>query len=87
MTSKSSFEETATYWTQIYAGGPGRNNKLNGDTRDEIAIAGLEQAHVERFESLGFQRTKVIDVLRRLNYRGTNVAKLTEERVVEELLK
>jgi hypothetical protein len=31
----------------------------------------------------GFQ----IDVLRRLNYRGANVGKLTEDRVVEELLK
>jgi ubiquitin-conjugating enzyme (huntingtin interacting protein 2) len=28
-----------------------------------------------------------IDVLRRLNYRGANVAQITEDRVVEELLK
>jgi hypothetical protein len=28
-----------------------------------------------------------IDVLRRLNYRGANVANITEDRIVEELLK
>ncbi|KAF5374122.1 hypothetical protein D9615_008859 [Tricholomella constricta] len=91
-TSKNSFEDTAIYWTQIYAGGPGPKEKKGKastarETRDEIAIAGLERAHVEQFEALGFERSKVIDVLRRLNYRGPNVAKLSEDRVVEELLK
>jgi ubiquitin-conjugating enzyme (huntingtin interacting protein 2) len=28
-----------------------------------------------------------IDVLRRLNYRGANVAKISDDKVVEELLK
>ncbi|KAF8073369.1 ubiquitin-conjugating enzyme/RWD-like protein [Lyophyllum atratum] len=91
-TSKNSFDDTAIYWTQIYAGGPGPKEKKGKssavkETRDEIAIAGLERAHVEQFEALGFERSKVIDVLRRLNYRGANVAKLSEDRVVEELLK
>jgi len=90
-TSKNSFNETAVYWTQIYAGGPGLREKKgkNADMgeRDEVAIAGLEKAHVDRFEALGFPRSKVIDVLRRLNYRGANVGKLTDDRVVEELLK
>ncbi|KAF8636210.1 hypothetical protein AX17_003696 [Amanita inopinata Kibby_2008] len=90
-TSKSSFEETATYWTQIYAGGPGPKKGKSAatklDPRDEIAIAGLERAHVEQFEALGFERSKIIDVLRRLNYRGGNVAQITDDRVVEELLK
>ncbi|TFK38955.1 ubiquitin-conjugating enzyme/RWD-like protein [Crucibulum laeve] len=92
-TSKSSFEDTAVYWTQIYAGGPGpkekkgKSSSAKPDERDEVAIAGLEEAHVNQFASLGFPRSKVIDVLRRLNYRGANVAKITEDRVVEELLK
>jgi Fungal ubiquitin-associated domain len=65
MTSKGSFEDTATYWTQIYAGGPGPKEKKGkgvaaADTRDEVAIAGLEKAHVDRFETLGFQRSKVV---------------------------
>jgi len=89
MTSKSSFEDTATYWTQIYAGGPGpKERKGKGrDNYDEAAIAGLEKAHVDRFESLGFPKSKIIDVLRRLNYRGPNVAQISEDRIVEELLK
>lgn len=109
MTSKSSFEDTATYWTQIYAGGPGQKEKKGKatgvDTQDEVAIAGLERAHVDRFEALGFPRVQVvrlslthyfrslrvvdiqIDALRRLNYRGSNVAKIPDDRVVEELLK
>ncbi|PPQ73420.1 hypothetical protein CVT26_015771 [Gymnopilus dilepis] len=90
MTSKSSFDDTATYWTQIYAGGPGpkdKRNKGSGVDRDEVAIAGLDKAHVDRFEQLGFQRSKVIDALRRLNYRGPNIAQISDDRVVEELLK
>ncbi|KAJ7119746.1 ubiquitin-conjugating enzyme/RWD-like protein [Mycena epipterygia] len=91
-TSKHSFEETAIYWTKTYATPPGGQevkgkSASTSDTRDEVAIAGLEKAHVDQFESLGFPRTKVIDVLRRLNYRGANVAQITEDRVVEELLK
>ncbi|KAJ3729483.1 ubiquitin-conjugating enzyme/RWD-like protein [Lentinula raphanica] len=87
-TSKGSFDETARYWTQIYAGGPGTKEVkgLRG-VKDEVAIAGLEKAHVDQFEGLGFPRNKVIDVLRRLNYRGANVAQISEDRVVEELLK
>lgn len=109
-TSKGSFDDTAVYWTQIYAGGPGPKEKKGkstsskGEARDEVAIAGLERAHVDQFEALGFPRSKVvrlfispfrfghthalqIDVLRRLNYRGANVAQLTDDRIVEELLK
>ncbi|EGN97817.1 hypothetical protein SERLA73DRAFT_182565 [Serpula lacrymans var. lacrymans S7.3] len=89
-TSKRSFEETARYWTQIYAGGPGgiaKSGKSPEAVRDDVAIAGLEKAHVDQFEAIGFERGKVIDVLRRLNYRGANVANISEDRVVEELLK
>ncbi|KAF9649421.1 hypothetical protein BDM02DRAFT_3094784 [Thelephora ganbajun] len=94
MTSKQSFNDTARYWTHIYAGGPEVSGAVKGSKvtqddaeQDEIAMAGLEKAHVDQFESLGFPRSKVIEVLRRLNYRGANVAKINEDRVVEELLK
>ncbi|KAI0051510.1 hypothetical protein FA95DRAFT_1554604 [Auriscalpium vulgare] len=81
LTSRSGFQETARYWAQVYAGAPGAKSG------DAIALAGLETAHVDRFESIGFERGKVIDVLRRLNYRGANIAKIPEDKVVEELLK
>lgn len=89
MTSKHSFEETARYWTEIYAGGPGSKigKTLPAGARDDVAIAGLDAQHVSRFEGLGFAKNKVIDVLRRLNYRGPNASKINDERVVEELLK
>jgi len=94
LTSKESFNDTARYWTRIYAGGPGvsgaviGNNVAKGDVeQDEIAVAGLEEAHVDRFESFGFPRGRVIEVLRRVNYRGANAAKIGEDRIVEELLK
>ena len=57
MTSRSSFEETARYWTRIYAGGPAEESKSG---QDPVAIAGLEKAHVDRFEALGFPRDKVV---------------------------
>ena len=64
MTSKSSFEETARYWTQVYAGGPGKaGSKSGASAMDEVAMAGLEKAHVDQFESLGFDRSKVVRAL------------------------
>ncbi|KAF9235644.1 ubiquitin-conjugating enzyme/RWD-like protein [Melanogaster broomeanus] len=86
-TSKRSFDETARYWTQAYATPGLRKPDVKESQRDEVAIAGLEKAHVDQFEAIGFERSKVIDVLRRLNYRGANVANISEDRVVEELLK
>ncbi|KAG7089001.1 hypothetical protein E1B28_012949 [Marasmius oreades] len=106
-TSKSSFDDTARYWTHIYAGGPGVGRGggkgagvaaaaaaasgagvgVSVDMKDEVAIAGLEMAHVNQFEALGFPRNKVIEVLKRMNYRGANVAQISEDRIVEELLK
>ncbi|KAF7365685.1 Ubiquitin-conjugating enzyme E2-24 kDa [Mycena venus] len=105
-TSKRSFEETAIYWTKTYATPRKAEEETKDDGRDEVAIAGLERAHVDQFEALGFPRAKVvsgpsffpvevmtvvsahqIDVLRRLNYRGANVAQINDDRIVEELLK
>lgn len=64
MTSRSSFEETARYWTAIYAGGPGNEGKgtIRDGVQDDIAMAGLHKAHVEQFEALGFERDKVVRV-------------------------
>jgi len=94
LTSKSSFEETARYWTEMYAGAPSHKGAQSASksttlpaVRDEIVMAGLEKAHVEQFETLGFERSKVIEVLKRLNYRGANIPKISQDLVVEELLK
>jgi ubiquitin-conjugating enzyme (huntingtin interacting protein 2) len=61
MTSRGSFEETARYWAQTYAGAPGgKGPAVKKGDRDEIAIAGLEKAHVDQFEAIGFERGKVV---------------------------
>lgn len=69
MTSRSSFEDTARYWTHIYAGGPSSpsgqsaaTGKMGHGMRDEVAIAGLDKAHVDQFEAIGFERNKVVRV-------------------------
>lgn len=61
MTSKSSFNETAVYWTHIYAGGPGQQSGTGGGM-DEVAMAGLDKAHVKKFESMGFTKPQVVSV-------------------------
>lgn len=77
MTSRTSFDETARYWAHIYAGAPSKEDSgagagaqgsttpatRTGTPRDEIAMAGLERAHVEQFEGLGFDRAKVVSML------------------------
>ena len=68
MTSRSSFEDTARYWTHVYAGGPasssghGAAGKIGAGMRDEVAIAGLDRAHVDQFEAIGFERNKVVRI-------------------------
>jgi ubiquitin-conjugating enzyme (huntingtin interacting protein 2) len=75
MTSKSSFNDTARYWTQIYAGVGERKETMSAAAtmatvsggggggaglQDAVAVAGLDRAHVDKFESMGFDRNKVV---------------------------
>jgi ubiquitin-conjugating enzyme (huntingtin interacting protein 2) len=70
ITNKSSFDETAAYWTHVYAGGLDRGKVIeNGIGKDEegsvggideVVLAGLEKEHVDQFEELGFSRSKVV---------------------------
>lgn len=83
-----------TSCAKTYAGAPpsADHPTTNGTTTagggpDPVALAGLNEAHVKQFEAMGFARTDVIDVLKRLNYRGKNVASVGEDAVVEALLR
>jgi ubiquitin-protein ligase len=75
LTSRDSFNETARYWAEIYAGAPpsekanaiaaaasdkGKVKAVATPEFDEIAAAGLDKLHVEQFEALGFDRRKVV---------------------------
>ncbi|CAD6572136.1 MAG: hypothetical protein CYPHOPRED_004728 [Cyphobasidiales sp. Tagirdzhanova-0007] len=53
---------------------------------DEIKVHGLDAASVDNFVNMGFTKPDIIDVMRRLNYRGANAAKIGESAVVEALL-
>jgi ubiquitin-conjugating enzyme (huntingtin interacting protein 2) len=73
LSSRPSFEETARYWAEIYAGAPKAKKPAAGGSqtntaesgsaapkRDEIAIAGLQSQHVDQFVMLGFPQAKVV---------------------------
>lgn len=63
LTSRDSFNDTARYWTQLYAGGAGKaaaaptSSTTKGDA---AAMAGIERAHVDRFVGMGFEQGKVV---------------------------
>lgn len=53
---------------------------------DEVQLAGLNQAHVDQFVNMGFEKKTVIDTLARLNYRGANIANISDDNVLNALL-
>lgn len=70
LTSRASFEETARYWVQIYAGAPAKPGDKAPEARpaaskDEVALAGLDKAHVDKYEAMGFERSKVVSGMAR----------------------
>ncbi|ETS63765.1 hypothetical protein PaG_02083 [Moesziomyces aphidis] len=93
---KDDFEKTARYWTEIYANGSesaqppsGANGKTAqaDDKADPILLAGLKKEHVDQFVNMGFESNKVIEVLKKLNYRGANIRNINDDTVLNELLK
>jgi len=99
LTDRNAFNSTAKYWTEVYANAPkstssSSTDKLpaNGKSAaqpkeiDEIQLAGLNPVHVNQFVNMGFELRKVIEVLARLNYRGANIANITDDQVVTALL-
>lgn len=91
-----------TFGLQSYAGAPSSSSSSSSipssktDSRssssaaavpDPIAIAGLDPNYVSQFVAMGFPQAQVIDVMKRLNYRGRNAATVGEEAVVEQLLR
>lgn len=82
---------------QIYANGPSASDPTKpssssgrpngGPAPDPIAIAGLDPNYVNQFVAMGFPQAQVIEVMKRLNYRGKNVSTVGEDAVVEALLR
>ncbi|SAM68148.1 probable UBC1-E2 ubiquitin-conjugating enzyme [Ustilago bromivora] len=87
---KNDFEKTARSWTEVYANGsesaqPPSKGQTD-DKADPILLAGLKKEHVDQFANMGFESNKVIEVLKKLNYRGANVRNITDDTVLDELL-
>ncbi|GHJ85988.1 hypothetical protein NliqN6_2390 [Naganishia liquefaciens] len=102
-TSRDSFNKTARYWAQAYAGappdGPPTSDAAGTTVADDeeivvtgqrsraVELAGLEQSAVNKFKTMGFAEDQIIDVLKRLNYRGANSKNISDDQVVQALLR
>lgn len=83
MSDLEGFNKTAKYWTSIYAN-PDESKKDANDAE----LYGIEEDTVKNFESMGFERAKIIEVLRRLGLKKVESGEpRTENKVIEELLK
>lgn len=86
ISNRKGFDETAAYWTKIYASDDSQGKAQVSDS----ALYGIDDEIVCQFESMGFPRSTAIDVLRRMGVKSFNgVANKTEleNRILEELLK
>jgi len=87
LASKTGFEETAAYWTKIYASD---GDKYGAAAQDDAALYGIDNAIVTQFENMGFPRDKIIEVLRKMGvttFNGVSNKAELENRILEELLK
>ncbi|GAA5881198.1 hypothetical protein JCM16303_004839 [Sporobolomyces ruberrimus] len=56
------------------------------DVKRETKLAGLDWKDVETFSQMGFEHGKIIEVLKRLNWRKGNRERCSEDQVVEKLI-
>lgn len=85
ISNKPGFEETAAYWTKLYA----LDETLRTDYSDS-ALYGIDDEIVCQFENMGFPRATAIEVLRRMgvkSFHGVGNKTELENRILEELLK
>ncbi|KAI5950264.1 ubc1 [Candida jiufengensis] len=95
LSNKQGFEETAAYWTKLYANDGLDSNGVNGGGSKKIelkdsALYGIDDEIVTQFENMGFPRDKSIEVLRRMGiktFKNLNNKSEIENKILEELLK
>ena len=87
LSNKPGFEETAAYWTKIYA----NDGSADGNTKlSDSALYGIDDEIVTQFENMGFPRDKTIEVLRRMgvkSFKGVGNKSDLENKILEELLR
>lgn len=83
---KESFNKTAALWTKLYASPTG---SLPTEREvDEVKLYGIDPNLVKEFESQGFEKVKIVEVLRRLGIKSLDPTdNATINKIVEELLK
>lgn len=89
LSNKAGFEETAAYWTKIYAN-DGNNNGSDNTKMSDSALYGIDDEIVSQFENMGFPRDKTIEVLRRMgikSFKGVGNKSDLENKILEELLR
>lgn len=87
LTNKKGFEDTATYWTKIYASD---GDKAGKSDLSDSALYGIDDDIVTQFENMGFPRDKTIEVLRRMgvkSFNGVSNKSDLENKILEELLR
>ncbi|ODV64754.1 hypothetical protein HYPBUDRAFT_115694 [Hyphopichia burtonii NRRL Y-1933] len=87
ISNKAGFDETAAYWTKLYASDGEKDGQA---ALSDSALYGIDDEIVTQFENMGFPRDKTILVLRRMGIKSfnnvTNKGE-TENKILEELLK
>ncbi|KAM0790274.1 hypothetical protein ACM66B_005578 [Microbotryomycetes sp. NB124-2] len=97
LTDRKGFDETAAYWTKVYAGGKGVSSTSTSggaggasqtpmDDQARARLAGLDWNDVKQFTEMGFEVDKVLEALQLINYRGENRQRIGQEGVLERLL-
>lgn len=84
---RASFNKTARYWTQQYAGAAQAGSAA---AQDPIELYGFDRTFVTQFLDMGFDQTRVIEVLRRLQVKKqADCDKLPSgiNHIVEEIMK
>ncbi|GAA5860700.1 hypothetical protein JCM3774_006257 [Rhodotorula dairenensis] len=101
LTDRAGFESTARYWTEVYArpdptsrthtpssgaaSAPPQARPAGDDPEAKARLAGLDWTDVRAFSEMGFPADQVVDVLRHLNYRGSNKQQVGEDAVIQRL--
>jgi len=87
LANKAGFDDTAAYWTKIYASDGDKDGKSEFS---DSALYGIDDSIVTQFENMGFPRDKTIEVLRRMgvkSFDGVRDKTALENQILEELLK
>ncbi|KAI3404982.2 ubc1 [Candida oxycetoniae] len=90
LSNKKGFEETAAYWTKLYANNGNTDESSGTPLVSDSALYGIDEEIVTQFENMGFPRDKIIEVLRRMgvkSLKGVNNKSDLENKILEELLR